>query len=63
MYQPIFANRILQNENLVVKLDLSEEFVEDRRIFSLAGREGVINLLVKKTKEGSKTIRLYTRAP
>ena len=63
MYEPMCAKRILQNENLVAELDLSEEFVEDRRIFSVAGREELINLLVKKTKEGSKAIGLYTCAP
>ena len=63
MYEPICANRIPQNENLVAELDLSKEFVEDKRIFSLAGREELINLLVKKIKEGSKAIGLYTCAP
>ena len=61
MYQPICANRILQNENLVAELDLSEEFVEDR-IFSLVGREELINLLVKKKTSREARQLDYTRA-
>ena len=63
MYEPICAKKILQNENLVAELGLSEEFVEDRTIFSIAGREELINSLVKKTNESSRAIGLYTRAP
>ena len=43
MYEPVCAKKILQDENLVAELDLSEEFVEDRTIFSIAGREELIN--------------------
>ena len=38
MYEPICAKKILQNEILVAELDLSEEFVDVRTIFSIAGR-------------------------
>ena len=64
LYEPIAAYSLMRNNNLINNCTLSEEFVDEetQRVFSFAGRDHFVRVLVRFAQMLSYGVGLYTYA-
>ena len=65
LYEPIAAYSLMRNNNLINNCTLSEEFVDEetQRVFSFAGRDHFVRVLVRFAQMSPYGVGLYTCEP
>ena len=65
LYEPIAAYSLMRNNNLINNCTLSEEFVDEatQRVFSVAGRDHFVHVLLRFAQMSSHGVGLYTCEP